>query len=400
MRTTLTPTVISAAIRAARAGEIVKAINDPTTTGLNLRFGKKGASWTWVGRDREGRVRRFYLGRYPKIGLAEARRLARDMTHDAPRGADPVRDARASRARMRAPVGHTLADLLSLYGEQANVAKSWAPQMRPQIERVFQPHLATSLAALTVGALQMTVDRHPKPKSASFGVRCLLTVFRWAVAPGRAYVDRDLLGLLTSAPKPSRDRVLSREELAKLLPMLRTSDSSYATALRLILLTAVRRSEVTAARWQDVNLTAGTWTLPVTKGGTIHVVPLSRQAGALLRGLQPSLPDPEGFVFSNSGGRPLTGWEAATKALQTASGTEGWTRHDLRRTAATLMGEMGTPAHVVEAALAHADVHSRLASVYNRSRYRPEVADALQRLADALDGIEQGGAEVIRLPVR
>ena len=126
MRTTLTPTAINAAIRAARAGEPTKAINDPLTPGLNLRVGKKWAAWTWLGRDAQGRVRRFPLGRYPHVGLAEARRLARAMSHDAPRGADPIRDARAERARLKAPIGHTLADLLALYGRQANVAKSWA----------------------------------------------------------------------------------------------------------------------------------------------------------------------------------------------------------------------------------------------------------------------------------
>ena len=55
---------------------------------------------------------------------------------------------------------------------------------------------------------------------------------------------------------------------------------------------------------------------------------------------------------------------------------------------------------IIEAALNHVSIHSALAATYNKSRYRPQVADALQRLADALDGIEQGGAEIVRLPVR
>lgn len=394
MRTSLTPTAITAAINDAKKG-MVKPINDPTTPGLNLRVGARGATWTWLGRDKAGHVRRFGLGRYPHVGLAEARRLARAMSYNAPQGADPIRDARA--ARMKTPVGHTLADLLQLYGRQADVAKSWDSQMRAQIERVFRPHLDTALATLKVGALQLTVDDHPKPKSASFGARCLLTVLRWAAMPSRGYVGRDMLDLLPKAPRPSRDRVLSREELAKLLPVLHASKSVYAPALRLILLTATRKGEVTAAKWQDVNLAANTWTLQATKNGTQHVIPLSRQAGALLRGLQPAQADPEGLVFSNSGGGALSAWDEATDTIQAASSTEGWQRHDLRRTAATLMGEMGVAAHVIESALNHADVHSPLASVYNRSRYRAEVAAALQQLADALDGIEHGGAEVIRL---
>jgi hypothetical protein len=104
-------------------------------------------------------------------------------------------------------------------------------------------------------------------------------------------------------------------------------------------------------------------------------------------------------VFTSKG-KPLSDWENATARLQVASGTTGWHRHDLRRTCATLMGEMGTMPDIVEAALNHVAIRSPLATVYNKSRYRPEVAAALQRLADVLEGIEHGAAEVIRLPAR
>jgi hypothetical protein len=63
------------------------------------------------------------------------------------------------------------------------------------------------------------------------------------------------------------------------------------------------------------------------------------------------------------------------------SGTTGWTRHDLRRTTATLLGESGVPPHIIEAVLGHT-IHSSLASTYNRSRYFSEVRAALQALAD------------------
>jgi integrase len=268
--------------------------------------------------------------------------------------------------------------------------------MEPQIRRVFRVHLDTPLASLTVGALQMTVDDHPKPKSASFGLRCLLTVLRWATAPGRGYADRALVDLRASAKKPSRDRVLSRDELARLLPVLRASDSPYASALRMILLTAARRNEVASALWRDVDLAARVWTLPETKNGQQHEVPLSQQATTLLRALQPAEADPDGFVF-NVNGKPLGDWETATRRIQEASQTENWHRHDLRRCAATMMGKLGVMPDVVEAALNHVTIRSQIATVYNKSRYRPEVAEAVQKLADTLDRIEQGGAEVIAL---
>jgi integrase len=399
MAVTITPTSINAAVKRAAATGSRVVLKDSKVAGLQLRITKHGVlAWSWCGRVGL-RIRTFTLGYHPHIGIAAARDLARAMAYEARfRGADPVRDARKQRARAREPAGQTLEALLALYGEQVGSRiKSWPKQMEPQIRRVFRPHLCTPLAALTVGVLQMTADAYASKKSASFGVRCLLTVLRWASAPGRGYVDRSMLDLRATAPKPSRDRVLSREELAALQPALQSSDSPYAAGLRLILLTAARRGEVSAARWRDIDFTAGTWTLPLTKNGQKHVVPLSRQAIALLRSLQPAEVDPAAHVFAIKG-KALGDWEAATERLQKASSTGGWQRHDLRRTAATMMGELGVVPEIIEAALNHVTIRSHLATIYNKSRYRPEVAVALQRLADSLDGIISGGAQLIRHP--
>jgi integrase len=397
MPTSLTPTAVHAAIKAACATGRGRVLND-TEPGLNLRVGVRVATWTWLGHDAHGRVRRFGLGRYPHIGLAEARRRARAMADEVRRGADPVAAARARRASLNAPTGHTLAQLLDLYGRQVgNDVKSWSTQMDPQVRRVFGTHLDTPLASLSVGALQMTIDRHPKPKSAAFARSCLMPMLRWAAAPGRAYVDRALLDLRASAQKPVRDRVLSRDELRALLPVLRAPGDVYADALRLILLSAVRRGELAAARWKDIDFTARTWTLPETKNGQPHVVPLPWQALALLQARMPPDPDPAAFVFTKTNGKALDNWEDATKRIQAMSGTGGWTRHDLRRSAATLMGELGVMPAVVEASLNHVTIHSRIAAVYNKSRYRPQVADALQQLANRLDAIEHGGGDIVAL---
>ncbi len=96
------------------------------------------------------------------------------------------------------------------------------------------------------------------------------------------------------------------------------------------------------------------------------------------------------MIFCTSTGAELGNWDRETKLIQAASGTDDWHRHDLRRTAATLLGEMGELPDIIEAALNHAATHSPIAATYNRARYRPQVATALQRLADALDAIEAG----------
>jgi integrase len=170
---------------------------------------------------------------------------------------------------------------------------------------------------------------------------------------------------------------------------------AHAAALCFMLLTLARREEVAGACWREIDLTACAWTIPGgrTKNAEPHTVPLSRQAVALLRTLEPSAGDE--LVFCTFKGDPIGNWDRETKALQAATGTKGWTRHDLRRTGATMLGEMGELPDIIEAALNHVSIRSPLAATYNRSRYRPQVAAALQRLADALDGIEAGAAKVI-----
>jgi integrase len=106
-------------------------------------------------------------------------------------------------------------------------------------------------------------------------------------------------------------------------------------------------------------------------------------------------PDLNVLIFATSTGAALGNWDRETKALQEASGTKGWTRHDLRRTGATMLGEMGELPDIIEAALNHISIRSALAATYNRSRYRPQVATALQRLADTLDGIEAEAVNVV-----
>jgi integrase len=168
-----------------------------------------------------------------------------------------------------------------------------------------------------------------------------------------------------------------------------------------MLLTLARRQEVAGARWRDVNLETRTWTILATKNGEKHVVPLSRQALEVLRSRlttgSVASPDPNAPVFATSKGAPLGDWDRETKVVHRASNTASWTRHDLRRTGATMLGEMGELPDIIEAALNHVSIRSPLAATYNRSRYRPQVAAALQRLADALDGIEAGTVNVVPL---
>jgi integrase len=285
--------------------------------------------------------------------------------------------------------------------------KSW-PESRKRIAVVFKPLISRPVATMTLGDLQLIADSYKSertgrasPKSAAFAVRTLRPVLKWAAHTGRGYVSEELARISTPGDAKPRKRILSRDELATLLPALRASNRPYAAALHFMLLTITRRQEVATARWQDVDMSARTWIIPETKNGQPHTVPLSRQAMDLLWSRlpgdgqgEPQVADPDALIFATSKGARLLNWDRETKVLQGVSGTKDWTRHDLRRTGATMLGEMGEMPDIIEAALNHAVIHSALAATYNRSRYRPQVAAALQRLADALDGIEAGAANV------
>jgi integrase len=324
------------------------------------------------------------------MGVSQAREAARALRSEVKKGADPIAEGRRKRSAARntgAGVG-TLTALLDLYGNQHGESlRSW-PECRKRIESVFAKHLPHALSAVTRLDLQATADEWPSSQSAAAAVRYLRPVMKWAAF--RQQAPGELALIVPPAKVGRRKRVLSSDELSKLLPLLRSSDRPYAAALQFLLLTLARREEASAAVWRDIDLKAAVWTIPRTKNDQPRAVPLSRQALDLLQRRKPESARPSDPVFANGAGKPLLNWDRETKALMKASGTAGWTRHDLRRTGATMLGDMGELPDIIEAALNHVAIRSQLVATYNRSRYRPQVAAALQRLADALDGVATG----------
>jgi integrase len=149
-------------------------------------------------------------------------------------------------------------------------------------------------------------------------------------------------------------------------------------------------------RWDEI--AGDIWTIPAarSKNGRKRIVPLSRQASAFLRSCQPG---DTAFVFPSGRGGLLSNWDRVTKRLHTVSGTTGWHRHDLRRTVATLLGDLGVLPHVISVVLGHAHIAEGATAVYARSRYQREHQEALQTLADEVDRLVACEANVIRLAV-
>jgi integrase len=202
-----------------------------------------------------------------------------------------------------------------------------------------------------------------------------------------------------------RDRFLSEDELTNLATLLPKSGLPSRSCLMiwLLLATAVRVSELTEARWSHVDFNAGTWSLPATKSQRAHVVSLSTFASGIFHDLR-SVSGSEEFVLLGRNHqssmssktltkqiadrqRPpsprLTGRTRRTNSLTLPGGA--WTPHDLRRTAATLMGELGVSPDIIDECLNHS--LGKITRIYMRSTRQTQQKDAFQMLGDRLSKI-------------
>jgi len=200
-----------------------------------------------------------------------------------------------------------------------------------------------------------------------------------------------------------RDRVLSESELIeffKRLPVSGLVESSQC-ALTIQLATITRIGEVLGARWEHVDFERRLWTLPETKNGKRHTVQLNDMALRQFEALRQHTGLTE-WVFPASRlngpvcpktvtkqvadrqrgeGEPMSGRSKQTDSLELAGGQ--WRPHDLRRTGATLMGELGVLPEVIERCLNHTE-QSRVKRIYQRAQYEAPMRDAWQRLGDRL----------------
>ena len=210
----------------------------------------------------------------------------------------------------------------------------------------------------------------------------LSAFFSWCIQEG--LIDTNpVTGTGKANEGASRERVLTHDELKQLWHCL--GDGVFADIVRLLLLTGQRRKEIGHLTWGEIDLKRGVIVLAParTKNGRQHELPLSTQALTILA-RQPRCNSSE-FVFNERG---FNVFGRAKQELDRRLRIADWRLHDLRRTAATGMAELGVHPHIIEAVLNHQSGHkSGVAGIYNRAKYADEMRAALQRWADHLDKI-------------
>jgi integrase len=195
----------------------------------------------------------------------------------------------------------------------------------------------------------------------------------------------------TSTKDRARERVLDDDELRRVWAA--SSDGIFGRFIRFLLLTAARRSEAAAMPWGEIGNGNGVlWTLPASRNKTkVELIrPLSKAAQQVLAGLPRGNADE--LVFADHR-RVASNFDPMKKEFDQACGVTGWTLHDLRRTARTLLSRAGVSDHIAERALGH--VIGGVKGVYDKHRYIEEMRNAYERLAALIENVTNPQANVV-----
>ncbi len=370
---------------APEAGQRLEVF-DTLTPGLALRITEGGKkSWSVMYRvagrgdgGNRGALRRMTLGAYPLIDLKAARDKARAAIDLADRGDDPA-DQRKDELRQKGErvfevicarfielhaKAHTVKwrdteRLLNTY-----VVPEWKSKPIDTLDRATAHELLDEIAMQHGAGAAREVRKH------------ITKFFNWAV-------DR---GLLTASPvagmrRPelgyvARERVLTMDELRAIWAAADKMGYPFGPMVRLLILTAQRRAEIANLERGWLLTGQQAFEVPAShyKTDRPQVVPLSAPALAIVEALPQTSGD---FLLSTTAGKvPVSGFSKAKARIDKLSKVEGWTLHDLRRSAATHMARLGIPQEHIERVLGHAI--EGVAGTYNRYSYLDEKRAALE----------------------
>ncbi len=357
-----------------------------------------------------GLEKKIALGAFPEVGLSDARQKREDAREQIAQGVDP------GAARKQKAMAHIL--------EQStfeSVAREWhkkflsrwseghAVTILTRLERDIFPHIGYRPIGEITAPEMAAALRRVEARSIETAHRLRNTcrqIFSYAVAGGLAMANpaADLREALAPMPQPKHmPAPTDPKDVAPLLRILGDYDGSFVTrcALRLAPLVFVRPGELRTMQWADVDLEKGEWAYTANKTKTPHIVPLSRQAVAILEDLyQLTGTGKYAFPSARSAARPMSNntVNAAMRRMGLDTRTE-ITGHGFRAMARTILDEvLGFRPDFIEHQLAHA-VRDPLGRAYNRTAHLPERRKMMQAWADYLDRLAAGEENKV-VPIR
>lgn len=352
-----------------------------------------------------GRQKMVSLGTYPDTKLAGARAKRDEARKLVAEGIDP--SAKRKQDKLTAHLSREKAfeavarEWLGTRGELADTTRAKLEWMlgshafpwigtRP-VDEITAPELLAVLRRIEAAGKLETAQRLKQTCG---------QVFRYAIATGRAERDpaADLRGALKTAKTRHHASITDPGKVGELLRVIKGFEGSHVVtcALKLAPLVFVRPGELRKAEWSEIDLDAALWRISAEKMKMreTHLVPLSKQAIAILEDLQP-LTGQGKYVFPSvrSTRRPMSE-NTITAALRRLgySGDE-MTGHGFRSMASTLLHEQGWKSDIIERQLAHAE-RNKVKAAYNYAEHMPERRKMMQQWADYLGSLAEG-ADVV-----
>jgi integrase len=352
----------------AQEGDVQTDYFDEATKGLALRISRSGSkSWTWH-HTINGKRARLTFGNYPAISLGSARAKADEARTLGP---DAIAKADSFEAICKEYITREGGKLRSANWRQAVLERAVYPAIGAK--------LIDDIRRSDVVRLLDQIEDQRGPAMADQTLAIIRRVMNWHASRSDDFRSPIVRGMARGS-NVARDRILTDDELRTIW---RASEgSAFGSYVRFLLLTAARRNE--AARMEWAELVSGDWTLPASRNKTAQdlIRPLSQAALA-------TLPAPNGqFVFVGNGGKPMTVFGRPKTKFDAASGVSGWTLHDCRRTARSLMSRAGVPTDHAERCLGH--VIGGVRGTYDRHEYHAEKKQAYEALAAIIERIVTG----------
>lgn len=363
--------------------------------GLFLLVQPNGGKW-WRYKYRfAGKEKLLSLGIYPDVSLAEARDYHIQARKVLAAGKDP---SSIKQEAKRLAIQNRENSFEAIAREWIDNRKdSWTPKYTKNILSMLEANVFTKIGSSPIAEITaqelLTVFRAIEDRGvtdlAHRSQQVCGQIFAFALASGRA--ERNPAIELRGALKPHVVRHyshLKQKELPDFIEKLEEYSGNLQTklAIKLLMLTFVRTSELRTSKWEDIDFKAAEWRIPAEKMKmrTMHIVPLSKQAIKVLQEVQkltgnreyifPNQHKPKGYMSENTiiYGIYRMGYHTQT------------TGHGFRATASTILNENGFVPDVIERQLAHLDKNKVRAS-YNHAQYLPERKKMMQWWANLLD---------------
>lgn len=394
--------------------------------GLYLRVRPTGKAWAFRYRDGTTEVK-LSLGAYPAVSLAEARAKARVEAGKRAAGVDVRQARREDEEKRRVERLNTFELLARAWHEQAKKDRQWSAGYAEKVLRHLEIHVFPWLGQLAMSAILPTeavrcLHRIKDRGTLETALRvreAMIHVFQYAVDLGALAPAANFMNSRTGGLPPPRSRhyaaITDADELARLLRDIQAYNGNILTrmALRLMPMLFQRPGQLRLAHWEDFDLEAAVWRCPPEKmklrewqkrdaRTPAHLVPLPRQAVAVLRDILP-LTGPTGPVFRSVSRRSEESRYMSDNTINAALRTMGYdtkeqiTGHGFRATARTLIRELlGWDREVIERHLAHVS-DEELGGSYDRTVFLEQRREMAQAWADLLDDLE-AGRDVMQCP--